>query len=60
MTNKLLLFSVACACNLALPTYYEATRSRGSRQISNLWSRYLNVTDRQTGGRTICRSTVLH
>jgi len=33
MTNKHLLISVACACNLALPTYYEATRSRRSRQL---------------------------
>jgi len=37
MTNKLLLISVVCACNLVLPikvpTYYEATRSRGSRQV---------------------------
>jgi len=23
MTNKLLLFSVACGCNLVLPTYYD-------------------------------------
>ena len=22
-----------CACNLVLPTYYEATHSRGSRQV---------------------------
>ena len=33
LTNKLLLFSVMCACNLVLPTYYEATRLRGSRQV---------------------------
>jgi len=33
MTNKLLLFSVVCACNLVLPTYYEVTRSWGSWQV---------------------------
>jgi len=33
MSNKLLLFSVMCTCNLVLPTYYEATHSRGSRQV---------------------------
>ena len=33
MTNKLLLFSVVCACNLVLPTYYEAKCSRRSQQV---------------------------
>jgi len=33
MKNKLLLFSVMCACNLVLLTYCEAKRSWGSRQV---------------------------